>query len=208
MGERPRWQVLVRLSAIGRANFSREHLMAELITEIVSDHREFESVFRELEGGEGSPEHRQDLVDHVVAGLVRHSVAEEQYMYPAAREVLPDGDRIADKELQEHAKAEQVMKDLEGVDPTDPRFEELLGKLIGEIRHHVEDEEADLLPRLQEACSAEQLNELGEKVANSKRMAPTRPHPLAPDKPPADKILAPGAGLVDRIRDALTGRST
>jgi hypothetical protein len=40
----------------------------------------------------------------------------------------------------------------------------------------------------------------------AKKMAPTRPHPAAPDTPPANKLLAPGAGLVDRLRDALTGR--
>jgi hypothetical protein len=45
-------------------------------------------------------------------------------------------------------------------------------------------------------------------VVNVKKMAPTRPHPSAPDKPPANKILGPGAGLVDRLRDTLTGRST
>jgi hypothetical protein len=38
-------------------------------------------------------------------------------------------------------------------------------------------------------------------------MAPTRPHPFAPDKPPMNKILTAGAGLVDRMRDALTGRA-
>ena len=39
-------------------------------------------------------------------------------------------------------------------------------------------------------------------------MAPARPHPSAPDKPPANKIPGPGVGLVDRMRDALTGRNT
>ena len=39
-----------------------------------------------------------------------------------------------------------------------------------------------------------------------KAIAPTRPHPSAPDTPPLNKILAPGAGLVDRIRDKITGR--
>ena len=42
----------------------------------------------------------------------------------------------------------------------------------------------------------------------SKKMAPTRPHPSAPDRPPANKILGPGVGLIDRMRDALTGRNT
>lgn len=40
----------------------------------------------------------------------------------------------------------------------------------------------------------------------AKKPAPTRPHPAAPDKPPANKLLGPGAGLVDRARDMLTGR--
>lgn len=180
----------------------------DLIDVIVSDHREFETVFRELESGAGTPEHRRALADHVVASLVRHAVAEEMFMYPAARRALPDGDEVADHELAEHAEAEETMKELEGVDATDPRFDDLVGKLIAEIRHHIEEEEQDMLPKLRAACSPEQLHELGEKVVKAKRVAPTRPHPMAPDKPPANLLLNPGAGLVDRLRDALSGRST
>lgn len=180
----------------------------DLISVIVSDHRAVEQVFAELESGQGGTDHRRDLADHVIAELVQHSVAEEQHMYPAAREVLPDGDSVADHELEEHAEAERVMKDLDGVEATDPKFDELLGKLMSDIRHHIEDEEQNLLPRLQEACSREQLEDLGEKVLRAKKMAPTRPHPSSPDKPPANKLLAPGAGLVDRLRDALSGRKT
>lgn len=44
--------------------------------------------------------------------LVRHSVAEEQFMYPAARKHLEGGDQIADHEIEEHAEAEEVMKHL------------------------------------------------------------------------------------------------
>lgn len=178
----------------------------DLIDEIIADHRSFEAAFQELESGDGTPEHRRDLADHVVADLVRHSVAEEQHLYPAAREALSDGDEIVDHEIEEHAEAERVMKELEGVEATDPRFDELIGTLITDVRHHLEEEESDLLPRLREACSPEELRGLGEKVSRAKQMAPTRPHPKAPDTPPANKILAPGAGLVDRIRDALTGR--
>jgi hemerythrin superfamily protein len=180
----------------------------DLIDVITHDHREVEAVFKELESGRGTPAHRRDLVDHVIAELVRHSVAEEQYMYPAAREVLPDGDELADHELEEHAEAEKVLKQLDGLDPTDPKFDEVLRTLMADIRHHIEEEESDLLPKLQAACSADQLRDLGEKVTRAKQMAPTRPHPSSPDEPPANKILAPGTALVDRMRDALSGRET
>jgi hemerythrin-like domain-containing protein len=178
-----------------------------LVDVIVADHRDFERAFAELERGEGTPEHRRQLADHVIAELVRHSVAEEQFMYPAARKALPNGDELAEHEIAEHSEAERLMKALEGVDPPDPRFDELLGQLIKDVRHHIEDEEQDLLPELARNCSAEELQDLGRKIVQAKKIAPTRPHPAAPDRPPANLLLAPGAGLVDRLRDALSGRN-
>jgi len=58
------------------------------------------------------------------------------------------------------------------------------------------------------ACDGAELTELGKKFERAKKMAPTRPHPSAPDKPPANKILGPGVGLIDRMRAALSGRNT
>lgn len=179
-----------------------------LIDVIIADHREFERVFAELETGQGSPEVRRGLADHVISGLVRHSVAEEQFMYPAARRALSDGDEIVDHEIEEHADAERVMKDLDGLAADDDGFDEQVRNLIADIRHHLEDEEEDLLPRLREACDDDELEELGEKVLQAKKIAPTRPHPSAPDTPPVNLVLDPGMGLVDRLRDALTGRTT
>jgi hypothetical protein len=41
----------------------------------------------------------------------------------------------------------------------------------------------------------------------AERAAPTRPHPAAPDRPPPpNKLLAPGAAVVDRVRAVFTGR--
>ncbi|HUR08087.1 MAG TPA: hypothetical protein VM347_36465 [Nonomuraea sp.] len=44
------------------------------------------------------------------------------------------------------------------------------------------------------------------KVQAIKKIAPTRPHPSAPDTPPGNKLLGPATGLIDRLRDALSGR--
>lgn len=181
---------------------------SDAVTILVDDHREVERVFQELESHQGVTEDRRAMVDHVIAELVRHSVAEEQYLYPTVREVLPNGGEIADQEISEHAEAERIMKDLEDVQATDARFEELLGKLMTEVRNHVEGEESELFPKLREACSESDLVELGQKIRDAKDSAPTRPHPSAPDKPPMNKILDPGVGLVDRMRDALSGRQT
>jgi hemerythrin superfamily protein len=179
----------------------------DVVDDIISDHREFEQIFKEIEQSDDT-EHRRDLVEHVIVELVRHSVGEEQYLYPAARRVLDDGDEIADHELEEHAEAEKIMKEIEKAGGDDPQFDDLVRSLIKDIRHHIEDEEEDLLPKLRAVCSEDDLRELGEKFEQAKRTAPTRPHPSAPDTPPANKVLDRGAGLIDRVRDALTGRAT
>ncbi|HZX05771.1 hemerythrin domain-containing protein [Kribbella sp.] len=179
----------------------------DLVGVIVADHRTVELIFAELATAGGTPRHRRELADHLTTELVRHSVAEEMYMYPAARKVLPDGDRVADHEIEEHAEVERLLKDLEGVDATDRLFDDLIGRLSTEVRHHIGEEESDLLPRLQQACDPDELLELGRMVARAKASAPTRPHPSAPTKPPLNLILAPGTGMIDKLRDALTGRN-
>ncbi|GGL02750.1 hemerythrin [Sphaerisporangium melleum] len=182
----------------------------DVITVLTTDHREVEEIFAELEAlrEKRDDDLRRELTEKVITELVRHSVAEEAYLYPAARKFLPDGDRLADREIAEHVHAERLMKQLEGADVTDPAFEGLLDDFMTTVRQHIREEEAELFPELVKYADAEELHDLGKKVTAMKKIAPTRPHPGAPHHPPANKLLAPGAGLVDRIRDLITGRST
>lgn len=177
----------------------------DVISILVTDHREVEQIFTEIEST-SEPERRRTLADRAIAELVRHSVAEEAYLYPAYRTHVPGGAALAEREVNEHAEAERTMKELEGLAPTDTRFDDLLGRLIREIRHHVAEEEGELFPQLRAHVPPEQLRELGARVTKAKKVAPTRPHPSAPDHPPLDKLLAPGTGLVDRVRDHFSHR--
>ncbi|GAB2595866.1 hemerythrin domain-containing protein [Streptomyces capparidis] len=178
----------------------------DVIAELTTDHREVEEMLEQLLAVPPGDQARRDIVDRLTIELIRHAVAEEEHLYPAVREHLAEGDALADKELADHAEVERILKDLEGLDPTDARFEQLVARLRTTVGEHVEDEERRLFVMLRDACSPQALTELGDRVRRAKRTAPTRPHPAAPDTPPANKLLAPGAGLVDRARDALTGR--
>ncbi|ORA37652.1 hemerythrin domain-containing protein [Mycobacterium aquaticum] len=179
----------------------------DLVDMIITDHREVDEVFKEIESS-ATPSKRRELVEHVIAELVRHSVGEEEYLYPIARRVLPTGDDVANRKLKEHTDAEWVMKRLEASHMDDAQFGELITKLIADVRRHFEEEEREVLPAVRDACSEADLRHLGEKFEHSRRLAPTRPHPSAPNRAPLNKILAPGEGLIDRLRDALTHRKT
>ncbi|MFD0415299.1 hemerythrin domain-containing protein [Streptomyces sp. NPDC127108] len=177
-----------------------------VIMELTIDHHEVEEFFAKIESQPVGDEQRRKLADELTIELVRHSVAEEVHLYPAVREHVPGGDEIADKEIADHARVEQLLKDLEGLDATDPDFDHLVARLKLEVSEHVRDEEARLFPLLVAAWTPEGLDELGDKVRSAKNTAPTRPHPAGPSTPPGNKLLGPGLGLVDRARDLLTGR--
>ncbi|AXI80578.1 hemerythrin domain-containing protein [Peterkaempfera bronchialis] len=177
----------------------------DVLQVLVRDHREVERLFAAFDVST-DPVQQRELVDHMIIELVRHTIAEEEYLYPAIRKALPSGDAIADKEIAEHAEAERTMNALDGLSPDHTDFPLLVEQLEAEIRAHVREEEDVIFPQLEEVLPLEERKALGQKVVHAKEHAPTHPHPHAPDKPPFNKALAPGAALVDRIRDHLTGR--
>ncbi|MFJ7906654.1 hemerythrin domain-containing protein [Kitasatospora sp. NPDC096204] len=177
-----------------------------VIAELTTDHREVEELFDKVQALPPGDPRRRKVVDEFTIELVRHSVAEEQYLYPAVREHVPGGAALADKEISDHAAVERLLKELEGMAVTDVRFDRLVDQVVSEVKQHAADEERNLFPALGDACSVAELDSLGDKVRTAKKLAPTRPHPSAPTTPPANKLLAPGTGLVDRARDLVTGR--
>lgn len=177
-----------------------------IIEELKADHREVEAMFDTIKAVPAGDARRREIADEFTIELVRHSVAEEMYLYPAVREHVASGDMMADKEIEDHSKVEKLLKQLEGMKPDRPEFDTLVSRIVTEVTGHVADEENRLFPALASACSPQQLDELGEKIRSAKEKAPTRPHPSTPSTPPMNKLLAPGTGLVDRARDMLSGR--
>ena len=180
----------------------------DMVSVLVKDHQEMKEFFRQLEAA-ATPDERRDIADRLTAEVARHSVAEEMYLYPAARKVLPNGDELIDEELEEHAEVEVLLKKWEGMAGDDPEFMPTFHKIRDGLLHHIdEEEEPKLFPEMKAALSTEEQAELGKKIVKAKKLAPTRPHPAAPDEPPLNKVVGVPTGILDRIRDAMSGRST
>lgn len=151
----------------------------DVIAELTVDHQEVEDFFKDIQGLPSGDPRRKHYADKLTIELVRHSVAEEEYLYPAVREHLPDGDAIADKELADHAAAERIMKDLEGCRADDPRFDGLVDKLMTEIRAHVADEEEASSPGCAARARRTRWPNSGTRCAR-----PRRPRPPVRIRPP------------------------
>jgi hemerythrin superfamily protein len=179
----------------------------DVIDVLISDHRDVTALIGEIWTIK-DPMIRRDLTDTAISELVRHAVAEEMYVYPAMRKHLPDGEQAVQHDIEEHKELEQSMKQLEGADVSTAEFETALRRLESVLADHVRDEESEQFPELRRRVPQEELTELAGKVETAKKLAPTRPHPSAPNSEVFHKLVGPGVGLVDRLRDKLTGRAT
>ena len=179
----------------------------DVVDVLTSDHRDVTALIGEI-WSVRDPMVRRDLTDTAISELVRHAVAEEMYVYPAMRKYLPGGDKAVQHDVEEHKELEQTMKKLEAVDVSSTQFDAALRELETVLADHIQDEEAEQFPELRRHVPQEELVELAGKVETAKKLAPTRPHPAAPNSALFHKLVGPGVGLVDRLRDHLTGRAT
>jgi hypothetical protein len=183
----------------------------DVIEILEHDHREVEQMFAELESLRGASteddtSRRKAVTEQVTIELVRHSVAEEVLVYPEVEKKVSAQE--AEHAREEHAEAEETLQRLEKLDADDPAFDDELATLMGEIRHHIEDEEGEMFAHMRQVIDAAELRRLGARVEAFKKVAPTRPHPNVPNEPLPRMAAGPAASLFDRMRDLATGRGT
>lgn len=179
----------------------------DVVDILTEDHKEFLGTIEQIMIS-GLPEQRRDLTDILIAEIMRHAVAEEMYVYPAIKKHVPGGEEAVQDDKEEHEEIVRLMKSLEDVEASAVRFTDLLTELRSLLQHHALDEETEQFPQLRAHIPAQELMDLAGKVEKAKKLAPTRPHPSAPHSEAFHKLVGPGVGFVDRLRDRLEGRTT
>jgi hemerythrin-like domain-containing protein len=190
--------------------------MADVFTVLAQDHQEVQAMLAELEKGptsaSGASEDQLALRKKMTQTLIieesKHEALEEMYFWPAVRQHHSAGDTLADEATSQEQEAKHVLAELDKLDASDARFEELLGEFIGAAREHIAFEEDQVWPGLRSVLSAQVAGELGTKIAEGKKTAPTRPHPHTPASPSVLKAAGPAVAAADKARDAATGRGT
>jgi hemerythrin-like domain-containing protein len=163
----------------------------DAIALLKADHAEVEKLFKRFEGlGPRAHKTRLDIAKKVITALSQHAAIEEQVLYPAARAKLPDDEDLVLEALEEHHVVKWVLSELDGMTPDDERFEAKFIVMAESVRHHVEEEEGEMFPKLRKAFTKRELESLGDELAAAKQVAPTKPHPRAPDEPPGNLIAA------------------
>ncbi len=176
-----------------------------IISVLTDEHLQLEALSSELLKAE---QPRQELADVVTAAVSRHLSAEEQYLYPAVRALLPDGDSIVEAEIDHDTFLLRQLAVLEAAEPDSPSYRDLTEAIDAEILRHGHTCASEIFPRLSKFASEADLIRLGNRVEIAEEAAPTRPHPDTPNRPPWNKIMAPAVGAIDKVRDGLAQRKT
>jgi hypothetical protein len=178
----------------------------DVLDVLVQEHLDVEDLLNRLRLADVAE--RRDLADRLIAHLVRHSVVEEMFVYPTAVNYLVDGDEVVAHDLAEHEQLEGMLRELEGLDAGDQRFLGIVLDLQTSLAQHFADEEAQHFAQLRFAVPGDELVRLREGLERSERLAATGARPDSPAGEVLRGWVGRGVGMVDRVRDALSGRPT
>lgn len=143
--------------------------MADVIELIEQDHRRVERIFGDLVASSETAD-RRTLLQELEMLLLPHTEAEEQAVYPFMEtKDLESFDRHeADEEHAEAAGLLEVLK-AQAEAEDEEGFQETLPKLIGAVKHHVQEEEQEMLPELRQKTDSEMLAKLADRFATAKQ---------------------------------------
>lgn len=175
----------------------------DAINLLKADHNSVEKHFREFEKASRRAKSTWDrAAKAAVRELSIHAAIEEEIFYPAVTVEVPNLAEVMLRSLESHNVVKWLCSAIASSSVDDDRFGPRMTVLIDNVRTHVEEEEDDIFPEIRRALGRSRLNELGVLLEKAKPLAPTHPHPRAPDTPPANAVVGVMAGAFDRMRDA------
>jgi hemerythrin superfamily protein len=120
---------------------------------LMQDHREVESLFRELESlKEDDADEAGQIIETVSMELTIHDRLETEIFYPAIRGAAASEeieDLLEDAEA-DHETVRDLIEKLDDMDEDDEKRDAYFTDLSENVKHHVETEEAELFPKLKE----------------------------------------------------------
>lgn len=115
---------------------------------LMEDHDYVKKAFRAFE--KMDEEDQPALVKQVCAALKAHTRIEEEIFYPAVRKAMKDKDLLEEAEV-EHDSAKALIRQLERMKPSDPKYAATFTVLGEYVNHHVKEEEDEMFPKVRRA---------------------------------------------------------
>ena len=130
------------------------------------DHDRVKELFDRFEEARTRPA-KLKIVRAALVELKVHAAIEEELFYPAVRK--PVGKDIMNEADEEHHVAKLLIAELDAMDGSESHFDAKFKVLAENVRHHIEEEEGEMLPKAQKvkldfAALAEKMTARKEKL--------------------------------------------
>ncbi|TKA68538.1 hypothetical protein B0A49_06711, partial [Cryomyces minteri] len=153
--------------------------MGETISEALgNDHKYLDHCYEQIKAG-ADLETKTQWRNQLTWALARHAISDE-------------------------LTVKEDLNILQNLSPDDPKFDPLLERLMQDLRHHIEHESNEDMPRLEKALSKEESQAVARSFQRTKMITPTRSHPSAPNRPYFENVAALLAAPIDKEAHQLT----
>ncbi|CAG8478333.1 10066_t:CDS:2 [Diversispora eburnea] len=157
----------------GEGKLGKLKMAKDIIDECIDDQTIILKLKERFENTNDERE-RQKIHNTIIREMSIHFYCKEVNLYPLLEKHLPDGKSVCEKCRQTN---KEIKKELAKLD--------------------VDEAQGKVFPRFKEAIAADVIKEAGAKYASSRSLAPTHPHPDAPNEVKSAVATAP----VDKARD-------
>lgn len=124
-------------------------------------HREVAGLFDKLEGAQSAGQ-RREIFNAIADALAVHATIEERHFYPAVKNKATD-DMLLEA-VEEHLEIKRAIAELLQLDAGDKTFAAQALMLRDEVEQHVEEEESELFPVVEDMFDDETLETLAEAM--------------------------------------------
>lgn len=135
------------------------------IASLKADHQKVKDLFDQFEKADDRAT-KTTIVSEALEELSIHATLEEEIFYPAVRQEIDDEDGVMNEADEEHHVAKVLIAELEDMDGSESHYDAKFTVLAENVRHHIKEEEEDMLPRAQK--TEIDFDALGEKMRGRK----------------------------------------
>lgn len=144
-------------------------IQMDIYDSLRQDHRSVQKILEQMvQTSENDASRRTELLERFKMEFLAHARAEEKLLYSQLEKNSKTHD-LALEGTEEHHAAEQLMQELEDLDPQDEHWKAKATVLQEMVNHHVKEEEESLFPKAKEVFSSDEAMQLAQRFEDQKQ---------------------------------------
>jgi hemerythrin superfamily protein len=131
------------------------------------DHQKVAGLFKQAEAAE-KEQLKQSLFRQIATELETHTHIEESIFYPALREREELKDLVLEA-FEEHRQIKTLIREMGNLTDGSEKFDAKLKVMKENVEHHVDEEEHEMFPKVQQHFDESELEQLGRELKAAKQ---------------------------------------